>query len=172
MNATDQDRGINFIVTHIILAIIFSITILELGEAYGPLVAILATLAFSVLAIYTIFNNITIPIPKTLTKRGKKISPNIINIYEIIGTNCLTREQGNIIYEIITNALESNPQITLNFDKVHICTSCFFNAAISPLYATHNPEYLNKHIKISNINKYCTTTMNAVTANAKRYYNK
>lgn len=167
-----QNADIEFIVTYLILVTVFGIIITILGRTYGPIAAFLAVLTCILTGTYMIFNNITIPLPKALTKRGKKMSPSTINIYEIIGTNCLTREQGRIIYEIITDALESNPQITLNFDKVHICTSCFFNTAIGPLYATNSPEYLNKHIKISNINKYCTTTMNAVTTNAKRYYNK
>lgn len=95
----------------------------------------------------------------------------ILNIVDEIGTpSALTQEQGNMIYEKIKEAIDSETIVQLDFAQVESMISPFLNNSIGQLYSKFTSEQLQKFLQIKNFPSDKNATLNIVIANAKRYY--
>ena len=52
------------------------------------------------------------------------------SIHQLVGPNCITVEDGQIVYEQIYPELKQNRPVELDFKDVRLFASPFFNAAI------------------------------------------
>lgn len=93
-----------------------------------------------------------------------------LSVYEQIGENCLTLDDGQKIYGLIHPELLANHQVELDFDKVKVFASPFFNAAIGQLLKDIKPECLNRLLKICNLVPAGLAVLKRVISNSKQYY--
>ena len=91
-------------------------------------------------------------------------------VFEIIGENCITMEDGQKIYDLVFPELKSGNSVELNFSGCKIFVSLFFNYAIGHLLKDFPPNDLNRLLTISNIEPMGSETLQGVIENAKRYY--
>ena len=94
----------------------------------------------------------------------------IYKIYDIIGENCMTPDEGQKIHDLIYPQLVANTPVELDFIGVNICISPFFNFAIGQLLNNIDADTLNRLIKVSNLNPVGMQVLKVVIDNAKRYY--
>ncbi|MCM1122077.1 MAG: STAS-like domain-containing protein [Eubacterium sp.] len=94
-----------------------------------------------------------------------------LNVAEKIGNpSALTQEDGNLIYNEITQAINQNIPIILDFEQIESMISPFLNNAIGQLYGKFTSEQISEFVKIRNFPKEKNSTLNIVIANAKKYY--
>jgi len=93
-----------------------------------------------------------------------------IDIYTTICENCITLDDGQKVYEKIHPELMAGHPIELDFDKVSVFASPFFNSAIGHLLKDIKPEDLNRYLKVSNLTPAGMEVLKRVIENAKQYY--
>lgn len=91
-------------------------------------------------------------------------------IYDLIGENCMTPDEGQKIYDLIHPQLVDNNPVELDFERVNICISPFFNFAIGRLLKDIDADTLNRLLTVSNLNPVGKQVLKVVIDNAKRYY--
>jgi STAS-like domain of unknown function (DUF4325) len=92
------------------------------------------------------------------------------NIYEVIGKNCMTPNDGKKVYNLTHPELLAEHHVELDFAEVDIFASPFFNFAIGQLLRDIQPEKLNELLKISNLNPIGKQVLKQVIENSKQYY--
>lgn len=100
----------------------------------------------------------------------KNLDGMIYKIYDIIGENCMTPDEGQKIYDLIYPQLVADNPVELDFIGVNICISPFFNFAIGQLLKDVDADTLNRLLKVSNLNPVGKQVLKVVIDNAKRYY--
>lgn len=93
-----------------------------------------------------------------------------ILIHDKIGENCITLDDGQEVYNAIHPELAANRPVELDFDKVIIFASPFFNAAIGQLLKDIEPDDLNRLLLVRNLNPNGLAVMKRVIENSKQYY--
>ncbi|MDJ0843416.1 MAG: STAS-like domain-containing protein [Crocosphaera sp.] len=94
----------------------------------------------------------------------------VYKIYDIIGENCMTPDEGQKVYDLIHPQLVADNPVELDFIGVNICISPFFNFAIGQLLKDVDADTLNRLLKVSNLNPVGKQVLKVVIDNAKRYY--
>lgn len=92
------------------------------------------------------------------------------NIKENVGTNGITLQDGQKVYEAIYPELKNKQPVTLDFAEVRILASPFLNAAIGQLLRDISPEDLNHYLKFVNLPTVTRPVLKRVIDNAKGYY--
>lgn len=92
------------------------------------------------------------------------------DIYDLIGENCMTPDEGQKIYELIHPELLANRPVELDFTGVKICISPFFNFAIGQLLRDIELDKLKHLLTFSNQSDVGKKLLKLVINNAKRYY--
>lgn len=92
------------------------------------------------------------------------------SVHSMIGENCITFDDGQQVYDAIRPELAAGHPVELDFDRVEIFASPFFNAAIGQLLKDIEPDDLNRLLLISSLNLNGQNTMRRVIAEGKRYY--
>lgn len=93
-------------------------------------------------------------------------------ILNIIGKNCVTIDDGTLLYLILLNHLKKEEKIILNFDNVNIFTCAFFNYSIGRLVKDFTQEELYRLIDFINLNNLGKNILILVIKNAQRFYFK
>lgn len=93
-----------------------------------------------------------------------------INVHEMIGENCITLEDGQKIFGLLYPQLSAGSAVELDFEKVKIFASPFFNASIGRLLKDIKPDDLNRLLKISNLVPAGLSVLKRVIENSKEYY--
>lgn len=93
-----------------------------------------------------------------------------INIHEMIGENCITLEDGQKIFDLIYPQLSADSAVELDFEKVKIFASPFFNSAIGRLLKDIKPDDLNRLLKVTNLVPAGLSVLKRVIENSKEYY--
>lgn len=89
-----------------------------------------------------------------------------LRIVDVISSEfAVSPEDGDIIFNIISNRINEKESIVLDFDGIDIMTTAFLNNAIGKLYNIYTKEQLNKYISMNNISK---TDLNLVKKVIKR----
>ena len=91
-------------------------------------------------------------------------------IREFIGPDCLTVDDGQVVYNEIYPELLANRSVILDFANVGAFASPFFNYAIGQLLKDITSEQLNRLLSIENINPIGKDTLSQVIKNAKERY--
>jgi len=91
-------------------------------------------------------------------------------IKEIIGENCITREDGNKVYNIIYPIMKSGGKVELDFEGIGIFASPFFNAAIGHLLKEFNQEDLTRQLFIHRLAPVGSDVLKLVITNSTQYY--
>ncbi len=93
-----------------------------------------------------------------------------INVFDLVGENCITLEDGQKIFNLIHPELSGGNIVDLDFKDVKIFASPFFNAAIGRLLKDIKPDDLNRLLKITNIVPTGLAVLKRVIENSKEYY--
>lgn len=94
-----------------------------------------------------------------------------INVKDTIDSpSALTREQGEIVYNIIKKEILSNNIVILDFQDIESLITPFLNVAIGKLYEDFSSEELKEKLKPENIPQGKKSSFNIVIENAKKYY--
>ncbi len=91
-------------------------------------------------------------------------------IVSLVGEHCITIEDGQQIYEVIHSDLLNGKEVTLDFAKVQVFASPFFNTAIGQLLRDISPETLNNNLHLINLTAYGNQIVRRVILNAQKYY--
>lgn len=95
----------------------------------------------------------------------------ILDVFTYTGKNCITRTDGDKIYNLIYPDLLAGKTIQLNFEGVEIYASPFFNAAIGRLLKDIKKEVIDENLKLVNIKQVGQETFELVKSNSSQYYN-
>jgi hypothetical protein len=93
-----------------------------------------------------------------------------IKIGEIVGPNCVTFDDGQVIYSKIVEEIKAGNPVTLDFTGTKIFASPFFNGSVGSLFKDIESEKLNRLLEIINLNDDANTSLRRVIENAKKYY--
>ena len=93
-----------------------------------------------------------------------------LNIYELVGENCITMEDGQKVYDLIHPELLTGRRVELDFTDVSVFASPFLNVAIGQLLRDIKSEDLNRLLKVSNMTSAGLAVLRRVIENSKRYY--
>lgn len=94
-----------------------------------------------------------------------------LDIAKTLGTpSALTQEQGDIVFNKICAAIDSNNNIVLDFQNVESMISPFLNVAIGKLYGSYSSDVIQSHLKMTNFPASKNSTLQIVISNAKKYY--
>jgi hypothetical protein len=91
-------------------------------------------------------------------------------VFEKIGKNAITADDGKLIYNEISHALKGGHDVVLNFAHVEVFASPFFNAAIGRLVNDFSAEILNEKLHFVNLCALGSDILEQVIENAKEYY--
>ena len=91
-------------------------------------------------------------------------------VYDMIGENCITIDDGKQVYDAIYPELIIGKPVEVDFDKVKIFASPFFNSAIGRLLKDIEPEALNCLFIVKNMHSDGMTVLKRVIENSKQYY--
>ena len=93
-----------------------------------------------------------------------------LKIFDIIGKRCITKENGQRIFERIHPVLLKGENVTLDFGGVEQFASPFFNYAIGQLLKDIKDEDFEKLLRIDNLDKDGRLVVKRVIENAKNYH--
>jgi hypothetical protein len=93
-----------------------------------------------------------------------------ISVYEQIGANAITLDDGQIIYDLIHPILKAGESVELDFENVETLASPFLNASIGQLLKDMEGEHLNKYLNITHLSSERKQIVRLVIENAKEYY--
>ncbi|MFN5954640.1 MAG: STAS-like domain-containing protein [Dolichospermum sp.] len=91
-------------------------------------------------------------------------------VFDLVGKNCITVNDGQKIYDLVHPQLQANQPVELDFAGVEIFAAPFFNFAIGQLLKDIQPENISELLKISNIKPLGNQIISLVIENSKRYY--
>jgi len=94
----------------------------------------------------------------------------LIKVLEMIGENCVTPVDGQIVYEIILSELKNGNKVTVDFSGVGIFASSFFNTAIGQLYKDFDSKDLNTMLIVTQLTDDGKIVLKRVIENSKKYY--
>ena len=92
------------------------------------------------------------------------------DIYKIVGENAITSEDGQKLYNLICEELLKGKEVELDFSKVKIFASPFFNFGIGQLLKSFKYEDLKTKLHLIQINIIGKHILDKVLENAKNYY--
>lgn len=93
-----------------------------------------------------------------------------ISIYDTTGERAVLDSDGDIIFHKILSAFEENECVELDFSNVTTILSIFTNSAIGQLYRKYNSDFLNNHLKITNMSTEDMLSLKRVNERAKQFY--
>lgn len=93
-----------------------------------------------------------------------------VRIREIVGTRCITKDDGQRVYDTIHSALKDGQSVTLDFAEVTQFASPFFNFAIGQLVKDIPVDNLKTLLSIVNIVPDGQLVVDRVIENASRYH--
>lgn len=83
----------------------------------------------------------------------------------------VSSDEGDKINTAIVDAFKKNVDIlSLDFDGIKVLNTAFLNAAIGQLYAVYDSDFLNKHLKITNIKEGDLVYLKKAISTAKEYF--
>jgi hypothetical protein len=88
----------------------------------------------------------------------------------LIGENCITPDQGKLVYAKIYPELKEGRLVELDFAGVRIFASPFFNEAIGRLLSDIAGDSLNRSLNIQNLSAAGLDVLRHVIENSKQYY--
>jgi hypothetical protein len=95
-----------------------------------------------------------------------------LNVKDIVGSNAISMQSGERLYNEIHQPLLDGEKVQLDFTGVDLFASPFFNASIGLALKDINIEDLQKNLELLNFSPVGRQLLNHVIANAINFYNK
>ncbi len=93
-----------------------------------------------------------------------------VKIRDLIGPRCITKDDGQRVYETIHSELKSGQTVTLDFAGVKQFASPFFNFAVGQLLKDITVETLQRFLRFANLVSDGKLVVDRVIENATRYH--
>lgn len=94
-----------------------------------------------------------------------------IQIYSIVGDqDCVTSDDGVIVFYIISKLLKNDENVTISFTNVRAMTSAFLYKAIGNLYGNFDHDFLKRKLSAENISIDDKVLLKKVTETAKEKF--
>lgn len=93
-----------------------------------------------------------------------------LKIIDLIGPRCIIKEDGQKIFDEISDPLIKGETVTLDFSDVNQFASPFFNFAIGQLLKEISKANLKKLLQIENLNETGSLVVERVIENASKYH--
>ena len=93
-----------------------------------------------------------------------------ISVFDLVGENCITLDDGQKVYDLIYPELSGGNTVDLDFKDVKIFASPFLNVAIGRLLKDIKPDDLNRLLKITDMLPTGLAVLKRVIENSKEYY--
>lgn len=93
-----------------------------------------------------------------------------IRIVDYVGDRATDMKQGDEIYNLIIAGFSKNEIVDIDFSGMTTILSTFLNNAIGKLYKDYDSEFLNKNLKIQNLNDDDMFILRKVAKRAKEFY--
>ena len=97
---------------------------------------------------------------------------NTIRVSNVIGSSiCVAVEDGQKLFDVLSQAMAKNNQLELSFDGIDLIIPAFLNVAIGQLYGTFSEETIANVLSYTHLEDNDKALLELVIANALRYYN-
>lgn len=96
-----------------------------------------------------------------------------LRIIDIIKTNfAVTTDDGDKIFDLLDQNFSNKTSVILDFEGITLMTTAFLNSSIGQLYSNnkYSSEFLNKNLKIVNIQEQDKSLFAIVVKRAKEYF--
>ena len=94
-----------------------------------------------------------------------------MNINNIIGdTYAVEANDGEKVFERISNALADRRKISVSFQNIEMTTTAFLNTAFGKLYKDYNEDYIKEYLSVINLSPSGIVALKRVVDTAKLYY--
>ena len=102
---------------------------------------------------------------------GETMEPVNIQVYSIVGNSlCVDAEDGQRVFDQISQALKANLTVVVSFLNVEMLTSAFLNTAIGQLYRDFSEEVIKKSLTTKDLSNVDKALLKRVVKTAKMYY--
>lgn len=102
---------------------------------------------------------------------GNKIVMKAVNVFEKIGgSKSITQQDGQKIYDLISEPLQNGEEVVLDFLGINQFASPFFNHCIGQLLKEVDLNTIEQKLKIENIDDECRELIELILRNASIYY--
>ncbi len=93
-----------------------------------------------------------------------------VKIRNLIGPRCITKDDGQRVYEAIHSELKNGQTVTLDFEGAKQFASPFFNFAVGQLLKDVSVEDLRRSLRFVNLVPDGQLVVDRVIENAARYH--
>jgi len=94
-----------------------------------------------------------------------------LRVYEIVGSSlCVASEDGQKVFDQITQALHDGKAVRLSFDNIESLTSAFLNSAVGQLYGKYPHKLLRESLSVIEMEKDDLALLKRVIYTAKQYF--
>lgn len=93
-----------------------------------------------------------------------------INLKEKCEKRTVTREDGELIYKLISDAWNKTEKVTVDFSNILIASVSFLDESFGKLAFEHNLEELKQKLSFENMEKYDRALLNDILIS--RYHQK
>jgi STAS-like domain of unknown function (DUF4325) len=92
------------------------------------------------------------------------------DVHDLVGEHAITLDDGQRVFDLIHPTLAAGHPVELDFSRVSIYASPFFNAAIGQLLRDLKSDELNRLLKMEGLNPVGRDVARRVIENSKQYY--
>ncbi|AZE47722.1 hypothetical protein C4K04_2038 [Pseudomonas chlororaphis] len=93
-----------------------------------------------------------------------------IKVFELTGRNAISMQNGEKLYNALHSKLMDGQKIEINFEKVNLFASPFFNASIGLLLKDIEVGNLQKQLSVTDLSDVGRDLLNHVISNAITFY--
>ena len=93
-----------------------------------------------------------------------------VPVHKIVGDVCMTYKDGERLQREFREAFDRGDTVELDFDKMRIFVTAFFNAAIASLLENYSRDELERRLKIVNLPPAAKELLDHSLDNADRSY--
>lgn len=95
-----------------------------------------------------------------------------INLKEKCGKMTISRQDGRVVADLISDGLKKHESITIDFDNIMIASVSFFDEAFGKLAFKYPKEVLKKKLVFEKIDKYDRALLNDILLSRYRQQEK
>src|SRR5437773_11281366 len=93
-----------------------------------------------------------------------------VPVHKIVGDVCMTYKDGERLQGEFREAFDRGDTVELDFDKMRIFVTVFFNAALASLLENYSRDELERRLKIVNLPTAAKELLDHSLGNAERSY--
>lgn len=95
-----------------------------------------------------------------------------INLKETCGKQTISRQDGRVVADLISDGLKKHESITIDFDHIMIASVSFFDEAFGKLAFQYPKEALKQKLVFEKIDKYDRALLNDILLSRYRQQEK